>query len=165
MSSKDGKDVALKYLYYREHSTYEVKEHLKTKGFSEEEIFEAIEFLIEYNYVNDENFCNNFINYGISKGKGSIRLYYELNEKGIPNDIIQRVIEENFDTEKEKENAYLQACKIIGSSSNKKTLENTLEKDKLFDEKLFAKVGRRLSSLGYSTNIVYYVLERIKSIK
>lgn len=153
MSYKDVKDVALKYLYYREHSTYEVKEHLKTKGFPEEEILEAIVFLINNNYLNDENFCTNCINYGISKGKGSIRMRYELTEKGIPYAITQRLIEENLDLTKEKENAYIQANKVLGT------------KCEYLDEKLLAKVGRRLSALGYSTSIIYQVLERIKTEK
>lgn len=148
MGSKDIKDIALKYLERREHSKFEVQIHLKEKGYSEEEISSVLDLLVDLNYIDDSRYCNSYIRYGISKGKGPNRLYHELKEKGICGELIKLYLDEQLDSDSEKENAMKQALKMIRSRDD-------------YDV-LLPKVARRLYALGYNSSVIYAVLEQIK---
>lgn len=154
---KDINDVALRHLEYRERSTYEVKKHLKEKGYPEGEIEEAIDYLQEFHYLDDARYCEHYINYALSKGKGSLRIKRELEEKGIASELIQIAIENQLDRSMEFENAMNQVKKIMTN--------HTFDDDGeiiLIDSKLKAKIGRRLSSLGYQTGMIYEILGKIE---
>lgn len=150
---KDIKEAAYKYLEHRDHSAYEVRNHLKKKDFSDEEITDVLEFLVELHYVDDEKFCDSYIRYGISKGKGPIRLQQELGDKGISGDLVKLALHEQLDSEVEKENAREQARKVLGTIDNLQSIE----------EKTLAKVARRLTSLGYNTSVIYDVIVQLKT--
>ena len=61
------------------------------------------EFLKEYGYINDENFCESYINsYRTSKSKKKLK--YDLMTKGIKENIIVEKLEELLDDEEEREN-------------------------------------------------------------
>lgn len=155
---KDIKDVALRHLEYRERSTYEVKKHLKEKGYPESEIEEAIDYLQEFHYLDDARYCEHYMNYALSKGKGSLRIKRELGEKGISSELIQTAIENQLDYTMEWENAMKQVEKIIGISHTSDDEEGMIQ----LDSKLKAKIGRRLSSLGYHTGMIYEILGKIE---
>lgn len=163
---KDIKDVAVKYIERRERCSSEVKEYLKTKGYSRAEITEAMDFLMEYHYVDDERYCKSFVNYGMSKGKGPVRILEELKEKGISAYLIQNVLDKSFEGDKEKEMAMEQALKVICVCGDPSSDENNDDeyKEKGYDtrEKELSKIGRRLSALGYSTGVILYVIDRLR---
>ena len=149
----DIKDAAYKYLEHRDHSAYEVRNHLKAKDFSSEEITDVLEFLVGLHYIDDERYCESYIRYGISKGKGPIRLQHELGNKGISGELVKLALEDQLSSEIEKENAREQARKLLGTIDNLQSIE----------EKTLAKVARRLSSLGYNTSVIYDVIVQLKT--
>jgi regulatory protein len=151
------RDIALKHLQYRERSTKEVVDHLKSKGYQEEDIEETIGFLKEFGYINDERYGEIYINYGIAKGWGPIKLKHGLKEKGISPELMEAIFENHEIYEREKDLAMGQAMKILdrmGMESNSKQELN---------EKHLAKIGRRLAALGYRTHTVYGVLGELKN--
>lgn len=144
---KDCRDAALRYLEHREHSKQEVRSHLVSKGFLEDEIEEELKYLEEFHYVDDARYCRNYIDYGIRKGRGPVRLRYELTEKGVDSRLIQELLVECFDRDTEKAAAVKVAEKLLTSAPDEKTL---------------AKIGRKLASLGYHTEIIYDLIGRLR---
>lgn len=149
MSTKDIKDMAIKYLVYWDHTVYEMSKHLKEKEFDQFEIDKVISELLELKYLDDYNYCRKYMPYSAGKGKGKEKIKMELIQKGIEKHIIEEaMIDEETEGEllsiSEFERALFQGEKAL---CNQEITEKTL-----------AKVGRRLSTLGYSTDIVYKVM-------
>lgn len=140
----DIRDVALKYLGPRVRTCAEVKRHLETKGFESEEIRETLLFLQEYHYIDDEQYAMLYFDYSFGKGRGKRRVKQELQEKGVSGEVVELALEEYTPLQSEQERAYCQAEKVVSGRT--------------IDEKLLAKVGRRLTFLGYSSDVVYKVI-------
>ena len=141
----DIRDAAAKYLASRARSTGELKTHLIGKGYGEDEIRAVISDFLDYGYLDDEDYCRQYIKYAFSKGKGPVRVKQELAEKGIDREIIAFALEDYEAEETDLERALAQARKTAAG--------------KPVDEKMKGRVGRRLISLGYSTGMVYKVIE------
>jgi len=141
--ARDCRDTAMSYMEYRDRSILEVKEHLKSKGFCEDEISETLDYLLEFHYIDEERYCENYIRYGRSKGKGPIRLQQGLREKGIDSSLLQAGLEEAFDGAMEREAAEKEAKKILSGG---------------IDEKTLARAARRLAGLGYHSSVIYDVI-------
>jgi regulatory protein len=146
---KDCRETALRFLEHREKSTFEVRSHLIIKGFLEEEIEKELQFLTELRYLDDERYCSDYVRYGISKGRGPVRLQHELSEKGIDSALIRDALEVTFDRNTEREAAMQEARKLLKQVSE-------------MDEKNLAKVGRKLHSLGYHSDVIYDLLGKLR---
>ena len=140
----DIRDVAARHLASRMRTCKEMKSYLKKKDFAEEEIREVIAEFIDFRYLDDEEYCRQYINYASDKGKGAARIRQELAEKGVNREVIGFALEDYYDRDQELERALYQARKTISG--------------KPVDEKMKGRVGRRLVSLGYSTDVVYKVI-------
>jgi regulatory protein len=147
---KDCRDTAFSYLEHRERSAFEVKTHLLSKGFGEDEIEEELNHLKEFRYVDDARYCSDYIRYGAGKGRGPVRLQHELAEKGIDADLIREALEESFDRQTENDAAMKEAKKLLK------------EQDGRPDEKTLAKIGRKLNSLGYHSDVIYDIIRKVK---
>lgn len=153
---RDCHDTALSYLEHRERSTYEVKTHLISKGFQEEEIEEELKFLVDLHYVDDARYCSVYMRYGMGKGRGPVRLQLELKEKGIDAALIKEAIEESFTHQSEREAAMKEARKLLDRGVR---LDDEPTGP---DEKTIAKIGRKLASLGYHTDIIYDIIRQVR---
>ncbi len=71
----------------------QIRQYLKTKGFSEPTIEEVISKLLEYKYIDDESYMESYIR-SYSKKYGKQKLKAELLLKGIKKDIIEARLEE-----------------------------------------------------------------------
>lgn len=140
----DIRDAAAKYLASRARSTGEVRTHLRSKGYTDDEIAEVISDFLDYGYLDDEDYCRQYIKYAFSKGKGPLRVRQELAEKGIVSEIIAVALEDYEAEETDLDRALAQGRKSAAG--------------KPIDEKMKGRVGRRLISLGYSMDIVYKVI-------
>jgi regulatory protein len=143
-------DVAIKYLYSRDRTAYEIGKHLEAKGFPRDEIDECLEYLTECGLVSDENYCEKYIVYGMEKGRGPLRLKKELYDKGIAQEIINIGLEAHFGGDGEKEAASNYMEKYISKSEVE------------ISGKELAKIGRRLSSQGFHSHIIYDIINRLK---
>ena len=111
--AKDCRETALSFLEHRERSAYEVRAHLASQGFQGEEIEEELRFLQELHYVDDGRYCSAYIEYGIRKGRGPVRLQRELAEKGIDGELIRQALEESFDRQTERDMAIEETQKLL----------------------------------------------------
>ena len=92
-----AKNSALKYLSFRSRSIKEVRDYLIRKKFAPEEIATAIDDLIELNFLNDEKFAEEWVEIHIrAKPCGPIKLKFELQQKGIASEIIQKTLKLDY---------------------------------------------------------------------
>lgn len=158
-----AKDAALTYLSYGMRTESQMRSRLKEKGFDKDDeaciIDDVIEFLKEYNFIDDLKYAVSYIEYGVSKGHGMIKIKNTLKERGIKRNDIEDAVykyeklleEEKGSFESEQERALKEALKVI--------------EGKEVDDKLVAKAGRRLKSRGFGSDAIYYALGRIMKMK
>lgn len=165
---KNCKDVALAYLEHRDRTCNEMQLYLQRKEYSIEEIKETIEYLVDMGYLCDETYVKKYIDYSISKSKGFFKIKIELIKKGINEDLINVLLEESeyLDIENEKQRAMSEALKMLKNFEKSNYYINN--SDEHFDaekykeiQKLKAKIGRRLNSLGYSNQIVFSTINKL----
>lgn len=166
--SKDCRDTALSFLEHRERSTHEVRSHLRSKGFRKDEIEEEMKCLEESHYVDDARYCRSYIDYGIRKGRGPVRLRHELAEKGVDSLLIQEIIDECFDRDTEEAAAMREIMKLLerNAASERDILNGPAFDDipdlSVSDEKTIGKICRRLASQGYRTGVIYDIVGRLR---
>lgn len=156
--NKNCHEAASRYLLHKDRTVYDMISYLISKGFSKEEIDKEVEYLKELHYLDDERYCENYIQYSMRKGRGPVRIRLELKKKGIGEDLIQNTLRLHFNSQTEKEAAFNEAKKMLGQISG---FEYFNGEEKKIDEKNLARIGRRLASLGYHAEIIYNVLEKL----
>ena len=115
-------------------------------------INKIINDLKDKNLINDEQFVLHFIKKGINSFKGLDRIIYELQYKGIDEQIIYQNINDDI-KEMEKEKAYQLGSKQMRLSKN-------LEFKKMRD-----KVYYKLSYAGYNKEIIEEIMYKLNLIK
>lgn len=150
------KNSALNYALWllgrRDRSIGEIKEKLLSKEHSEEETNQAVAFLIEKKFLDDERFSKNYIRNQISiKPIGKYQLKIKLQKKLVPVDIITQILEESD---------------IDEAELAKKTFEGWIKRNSS-KEKKYDKVCRHLLSRGFNWDIVKEILQenKIKLVK
>ncbi len=151
----DVREKAAGYLNTKPRTKHQVIMYLRGKGFEEEEIMDAVEELEKYRYIDDLNYSIMYFRYGFEKGRGIVRIKRELSEKGVSADTIEDAYYELDEVPDQYE-----AARQIASEM----LAETDMDDMNYEEKrrLCAKVGRRLMTRGFSSDIVYKVMGNIK---
>ncbi len=144
------RESALRIIERNYKTESELRNKLKEKNYNNEAIDFSIEFLKEYNYVNDNAYAKAFIrDKSLSKGKEKIR--YELLKKGISKEIIEENMLLYMDEEIEHE-----AALKIGKKKYKLIVRS--ENDRY---KISAKLYRFILSKGYNYDIVKSVVKEI----
>lgn len=91
-----ARDAAVKFIGFKARTKKEVENKLKEKDFSEDIILRVINLMEKYGYIDDYSYAGSFLRDKFNlKGFGIKRIEYELKLKGVDNNIIQQVIEEN----------------------------------------------------------------------
>jgi len=134
-------------------SEYELRLKMKNKGFEPELIDKAVSTLKEQKYLDDDRYCEMFINDKINISKDGVRkikeaLYY----KGIDKKIIEEKIK-NISQDSEEERAL-----ILGS----KKLPNIKETD---TRKKIAKLSNYLIGKGFEYETVNKTVRKLLSIE
>ena len=83
---KDARERAAAYLNIKPRTKMQVIRYLKSKGYEEDEINDAVTELEEYRYIDDFSFSVMYFQYGFEKGRGIMRIKRELAEKGVDHD-------------------------------------------------------------------------------
>ena len=148
-SQKKALNSALRILTPRDHSKYELVRKLKQRGFSREDIDDAIASCERFDYINDERTAQVYIRQLKRKGYGKKRIQLELNKKGLEGTRIQGILDESVSGADEREGAE----RII--KKNIKRFER--EKDAL---KRRDKIYRFLHSRGFSQGVIAEILNR-----
>ncbi len=104
---------SLDYLGHRIRAVSEVKEYLEKKEYCEEAIVYTVEKLHEYKLLDDLNFARTLVRDRMNaKQKGKNYIVSNLKKYKIENEIVQKVMEE-YDYDKEYENAVSMAQKLL----------------------------------------------------
>ncbi|PJD95703.1 MAG: recombination regulator RecX [Legionella sp.] len=101
-----AQECALRLLTRREHSTKELKEKLKQKGFLQEEIEAALVYCQHLNYQCDSRFTASYMRSRIAQGYGPLKILHELKQKGVEASLIEKELG------KEQENWYSYAFNV-----------------------------------------------------
>lgn len=101
-----AKRVAYRFLNYKQRSEKEVRKKLKEKKISDKTIELVISSLKDLNYLNDENYAKLYLQSKIlRKPEGKRVLKMKLAEKGIPKDVADKIITEQYTPETETQKA------------------------------------------------------------
>ena len=100
---------ALYLISNRMYSKKSLSDKLSSRGFEKSDIEKVITRFIELNYINDEIFAQNLVEYLQSKGKGPFYIKNELKQHDIDNEIISKVM----DSAKEEKEPYLQIIDLM----------------------------------------------------
>lgn len=131
-----AKSAAVNYLALKLRTSFEINEKLSQLGYEEETINKVIENLFEIDYINDYKYAIKYISEKTKLQPKSIKmLSMELSHKGISDDIICRVFEENVLDEHNI--AY-------------ELLKKRFSKYTSFDEKLINKMRSFLINRGFN---------------
>ncbi len=133
-----AKNAAVKYLSLKLRTSFELKEKLRELGYEEATINKVINDLTEIDYINDYKYAVKYITEKTKLKPKSIKLLaMELDYKGIPDDIINSVIEELSPDDDEV---------ALG------LLKKRYSKFKEFDEILIKKMKSYLAGKGFNYN-------------
>jgi len=94
----DLRERALGYLARREHSRAELTRKLELAGFVHSDIAPLLDEFEEKNWLSDRRFAESWVADHRAKA-GSIKLAYELGQRGVSDSIISEVLSENRDSE------------------------------------------------------------------
>ena len=83
---------AMDYLARREHACRELARKLETAGFNADVAADAIQQLTEEGLQSDRRFVESFVQSRISQGKGPVRIYADLGERGIAAGLVDEVL-------------------------------------------------------------------------
>lgn len=85
---KNIHQIALNHLARREHTRFTLREKLMRKGFSHQSVETTLDSLIQQGFLNEERFCEAFIQKRIKQGYGPVRIIAECHQYGIKDDLI-----------------------------------------------------------------------------
>lgn len=158
-------DKASNYLLRQPKTALEIRKYLEKHEYSKLEIDDAIVKLIEYNYIDDVNYAKIYIKQAASRGKGKMKINQELTTRGVSRQNVSSAwddIETEFGNETVTEFAPILDEKARALEIGMKMRQQQLSEDKPVDEKFCAKVGRRLAGKGYSADVIYFVLGKLR---
>lgn len=92
------RERALALLARREHSRFELTRKLGGAGFAREEIDRLLDAFEAKNWLSDQRFAESYVADHQAKA-GSIKLAYDLRQRGVPDSIIEGVVRNNRDSE------------------------------------------------------------------
>ena len=146
------KNSALRIIEKSYKTEKEVRDKLILKGYEENSINKSIEFLKEYNFINDSNYTKAFISDKL-KSQGSQKIKYTLIQKGISKDKIEEELS-NLNKENEKN---------IALNLAKKKLD-IIKKKENDNFKISGKLYRYLISKGYGYDVTSEVVKEVMSL-
>ena len=152
-SEERAREAALRRLSSRLRTEKEIQDHLKSLDFSEEDVNSALAFLKEYNYIDDSEYCRHFYAASRQKGWAKYRIIRELEQRGIATAFAKAVFEDLDDEAYDDREAALKIGLKMARQQGREIC---------CDRKFLARVGRRLAGLGYSSDICYYVMSKVK---
>ena len=92
------RERALRLLARREHSRAELARKLEHAGFVASDIHSLLDEFEEKKWLSDRRFAESYVADHRARS-GSVKLAYELRQRGVPDSIIEAVISDNRDSE------------------------------------------------------------------
>lgn len=107
---KRAKLKALSVLKFMDRTEYELRQKLADAGFTEDIINRTISYVSGYDYLNDERYASNYVRNKMST-KSRLAIRTELLHKGIDKDILDRIIQTEYENDELEEDAELTAIR------------------------------------------------------
>lgn len=123
-------EKALSILKFMDRCEQELRFKLSREEYSEDIIDRVIKYVIHYGYLNDERFAAAFVKSRKNK-KSKLMIKNELQQKGISKDIIQTVLEAEYDTEDTEDAEIIAIRKAISKKTRDPQSLSVEEKQKL----------------------------------
>lgn len=95
------RERALAHLARREHSRFELAQKLEAAGYAAEAIAPLLDAFEEKGWLSDRRFAESWVADHRAKA-GRVKLAHELRQRGVNDDVIASVLEENRDSELER---------------------------------------------------------------
>lgn len=141
-------NAALKLISVKSRTEKELERKLKDKKISDSVISGVITKLKEYNLINDSVYAADYVLYAKNfKKKGKFYIYRKLLEKGVNKEIIDDALSGYTEGEE-----YAAARELAQKKIGKKET----------DDKSVLKVASFLRSRGFSEEVIYQVIKKIK---
>ena len=153
IADKEGylkcKNTALRIIERSFKTEKEIRDKLKEKEYTDNQIEKTIEFLREYNFINDESYAKAYINDKLAS-RGRQKIKYDLIKKGVDRNLIDEKLS-CIDSDDEKNTAFNLAKKKY----------NSIKKSESDTYKLSGKLYRFLMSKGYNYELVKDVVKEV----
>jgi regulatory protein len=112
-----AKQQAYRYLTYRSQTMRELRDRLQRQGYTIEVIDNVLRDLEAEGYVDDHKFALNWARYRLqAKPMGRQRLAWELQQRGVPLELVEEVLRDAYSESNEVTLAEHAARKRLGSS-------------------------------------------------
>ncbi|MEZ4357876.1 MAG: RecX family transcriptional regulator [Eubacteriales bacterium] len=138
-------DLAIKYISNMPHTKKQVVDYLNKKGIDKKGIKSAIDKLIEYKYIDDNDYATSFLEELIKKGVSKRAAFNKMLEKGIDKQTANEAIK-SFSDATERENAS-KAYEAVKNRYGDVT-----------DRKVRDKIWRFLLSKGFDSSTISKIL-------
>ena len=160
-NKKTAIEAAYAFLASRMRTTAEVRKHLEGKEYNKDEINDTINELIGMRYLDDYLFALRYYEYNHEKKRGALRAERELMERGIDRDTVRNAKEDFLYEQKinEFEDALDIALKEVFVQSD---IYGKPPVMKTVDDRLTAKIARKLEGKGFSKGDIFRVLDSIR---
>ena len=160
-NTKTAAETAYTFLASRMRTTEEVRKHLESRGYDTDEITDTINDLVGMRYLDDYRYAFRYYEYNREEKRGVLRAERELLEKGIDKETARNAKEDFLYEQKvdEFEDALEIARKEVYVPSD---IYGEAPRVREVDDRLAAKIARRLESKGFSKGDIFRVLERIR---
>jgi len=93
-SESDNEQVAMRWLARRDYARLELRRRLTGRGMQAERVDAVLDDLEKHNLLSDARFAEIFVNARVSRGQGPFRIRYELEERGVSDELIETAFEE-----------------------------------------------------------------------
>lgn len=144
----------MSYLEHRPRTKKEMLDHLKNKGYGEDEIREAVALLEKAGYMSDAEYSAQFMKYGFDRGWSYFRVQRELEKRGVREEDMQAGrfdYEDEYDVDVDEEDE--KRALALG--------EKFAAAEDRIDRKRMGRLQRRLAGYGYGRQTIYHVTETI----
>lgn len=145
------KNSALRIVTRRPHSSFELRIKLLKKKFQKEDIANIVSDFLRKGYLSDKDFAERFIEEGLKKKKGLMKIKAELFSKGVSREIIDDLLRSYENDSALLPNAKSLAVKKL-ESLQRKNLEPFQKKQKLYSY---------LNGKGYSSDIIRQIVDEL----
>lgn len=144
-----AKSDALKFLSARSRSTAELEKKLKRKRYSAMAIEETVAVLKRQGFLDDEKFAKLFANsLTYSRPTGKSKLKFDLKQKGVPADVIERTLGnlQDYDEAKMAEELVRKRLRLMSGVP-----------EEAKKRRLFGFLQRR----GFASDVIFKALDRV----
>jgi regulatory protein len=146
-----ARERAIFYLARFARTSKQVADYLARKQFTPDQIQDALSYLREHRYLNDESFAESFIREKIIHKDGPYKIKQMLFQKGIAPEISDRLIADLYPAEIQQENAVLLMQQKLRNTGSASKLARP-QREKLF---------RFVASRGFNR---YVIIQAFKSL-